>query len=114
MSEEKPDPHSSTELLRLRVDYMFSALKKLSLIDTSNHGSDARQTLSEALIEIQLIGTDRQIKMVHSVINRVSESGMLSYGELLADVRNEIRILLGLSASDTEVIRLVHREVKVS
>lgn len=84
--------------------YLIEAYEVLCCEITQRPATDKRAKLIEDIVaKIQLVGTDTQIQLVHKLCDDICKKEEFSMDELINDMRNDLRINLGLSKVDTNV-----------
>lgn len=90
----------------LQVQHLLEAYQNLTETACYQKLEEEEKNLrfvNKAASNIQLFGTDEQIKMVHTIINDYAEGKEARLNELVLNLRSELRTELDLPASDQEI-----------
>lgn len=80
-----------------RVKHLRDAYIKIANLCDRGHLPEDIADLQDALNDIQLFGEEGQIALVGEVVKALSSGGSADFNELLKQLRNEIRVHIGLA-----------------
>jgi hypothetical protein len=95
----------------LRIKYLIDAYRKLESVSNRDQPSskEFQSTVHEfetAIADIQLFGTERQIKLCQSIASEFAEKRSVLLDDLLEDLRIDLRELLKLERLSSS--KLIH------
>jgi hypothetical protein len=86
----------------IKIQYLINAWRKVVEFDTIRN----YQSLSEALLTIQLLGTPKQIELIKQLIDNSFHKKEYNAKELSDDLRSSLRQELGFEATEERVLYL--------
>ncbi len=86
----------------IRIQYLSDVWRQLVKAGTIKDD----EALSEAFLNIQLLGTSEQIKLAKKIINEYLRTKVLNPQELADKIRNDLRSEIGLELTNEEVLYL--------
>ena len=92
----------------IRINYLLNTYKKLErAIDYHNNEKfEIKKSLEDAISEIQLVGTRKQIILSQEIGKSFKEKGSANLKELLIQLRNDLRKELDLEPISEDIYNL--------
>lgn len=94
----------AAEKRKLRISYLLEAYRKLEVASNSDNPHQTEAAMESAIADIQLLGTPAQVELVQKLARQFADEGVVSFDQLLQNLRQELRRELELEAVDGKLV----------
>lgn len=88
------------KLVEIRTQYAIQTYQQLAKAARTQKRGIPSTELEDALSNVQLFGTEKQIAMALKVVEDVSTTGKTTLDPLLQDLRNDLRTQVGIDTTN--------------
>lgn len=90
----------------MRIEYLLNAYRKLERATNRESTSEHSQAIEEAVADIYLLGTPKQVTLVADFAKNFAQAGGADLKNLLTDLRKSLRRELLLEVDESESVSL--------
>ena len=89
-----------------RINYLVGAFRALAKASNHPRLHEVAPDLEQAIADIQLFGTQEQVRLAHEFVDALASQGSASLDPLLLSVRNGLRSELGAPSIKSNIMWL--------